>query len=114
MEQTLYEQLSDLNTEILAKFDKRLQKQLGEIFVEDSEPLMKMIQKSISDKDSESLLYAAHTLKGTCAEIGAERLRKISERIQHQAEENNHEGLEVLFESLENAYQQLLKKLDTW
>jgi HPt (histidine-containing phosphotransfer) domain-containing protein len=58
--------------------DVEFLQELAGIFVEDCPKLMDGIRSAISDGDSRGLEYAAHTLKGSVANFGAEPARQAA------------------------------------
>ncbi len=53
--------------------DFELFKELVEIFLTDSDKLIKNIEDAINDKDSEKIRKSAHTLKGAVSNFSAEK-----------------------------------------
>ena len=51
--------------------------------------------------DAVAFIRAAHTIKGSCGNLGAERLRRTAERVEHGARKNGLVGLENAVAELE-------------
>lgn len=65
------------------------------------------IEKALKEKNAMDLRYAAHSLKGCSANIGAEDIRRISYDIELAAKNENLELCTASFEEIKGLQKQL-------
>ena len=66
--------------------------------------LMVEIEKGINTNDAYKLERSAHSLKGSCGNLGAVTMMKICEKLEHMGREKKMEGSLQLLEELKSAY----------
>ncbi|MCY1444276.1 Hpt domain protein [compost metagenome] len=71
---------------------------LLDAFVSDSEVRLREIRDALADSDDEALRLAAHSLKGSCSNMGAARLLGICVKIEDCARHNDLAQAAELFE----------------
>lgn len=59
--------------------------QLIEVFLENSPKVLTEAREALESQSSPQLAHAAHTLKGSCSNFGAERLREACANLEQQA-----------------------------
>ncbi|MFO7734856.1 MAG: response regulator [bacterium] len=100
-----YETESDKKIEIVdterlnrtAEHDVEYKKELVSIFLKDSKRHIKAIASMInnpSEKDIEDIEIHAHAIKGDSANMGAKKLKELSERLEKMASKNIKDGLD--------------------
>ena len=106
--------LFNLNQDALGEhFSKEDQATILKLFVKDTDELMKKIFESKEDEDAKSLLLHVHSIKGTAANVGADRLfnyaKIIEPRIKdNSAPENWVEEMQKIYSDLKNEIQILV------
>jgi len=71
--------------------DRTLASEVATAFLADSPKLLDQLSAAISAGDAVAAGKFAHTLKGSCANMGGERLRQIASQIQDAGKEGNLE-----------------------
>jgi len=89
-----------------SQLDFEFFKMLMGVFFEDAPPLIIEIQQVWNSGKSEVLINAGHKLKGMCANIGAEALKNLAEKVELSG--NNHTLIngEHLPKQLESTYEE--------
>jgi HPt (histidine-containing phosphotransfer) domain-containing protein len=85
----------------LSPGDDSFLKEIIEIFLEDTPARINDARSTLATGDTVAFIRAAHTIKGSCGNLGAERLRRTAERIEHDARKNGLVGLESAVAELE-------------
>lgn len=62
--------------------DMEFLKEIAEVFVEDTPRLMTEIRSAITNGNAHALEYAAHSVKGSAANLGAERARVVAHQLE--------------------------------
>jgi two-component system sensor histidine kinase/response regulator len=81
------------------------------IFLQESPNLLASIQQAVSEKDSTSLLEAAHSLKSSSANLGAVKLSAISRELEALGKADNIVLAGELLDKLESAYNRTISAL---
>lgn len=66
------------------------------------------IRQNTDDFDSEKLAKSAHAIKSMSANIGAQKVRSISSKIESSSKQGNLNGIEAEIGSLKDAYEEYL------
>lgn len=77
--------------------DPGLVLELIEMFLLDAPTRMKEIETSLANGDIKTLERAAHTLKSSCANIGAVKLSGICKEMEARARQKSVEGIPPLY-----------------
>jgi HPt (histidine-containing phosphotransfer) domain-containing protein len=85
----------------LSPGDDTFLKEIIQIFLEDTPARINDARVTLAAGDAVAFIRAAHTIKGSCGNLGAERLRRTAERIEHGARKNGLVGLENAVAELE-------------
>lgn len=90
-----------------------LLRQLVDIFAEDSTALIQKIYTAATAGDLKSVTASAHTLKSSAANLGALRLRELSEKIEEATSFNQEiaESIDLLAPELHSALVTLREKV---
>ena len=88
--------------------DKELLKEIAGIFIEDCPKLLSEIKKAIESKNGMELEQAAHSLKGSVGNFGAEQAFKAALNLETIGKTNNLEKAQNGFEILDNAIKKLM------
>jgi HPt (histidine-containing phosphotransfer) domain-containing protein len=91
--------------------DKAFESELFSLFENDSSERVSAIGKGIAEKDWILLKKELHTLKGAASNVGAIKVRDVTEQMENFCEEKNIEELNKLFENLK---QDLTATLDAF
>ncbi|MGA7215490.1 MAG: Hpt domain-containing protein [Terrimicrobiaceae bacterium] len=78
--------------------------QLIEIFLETAPRTIELARKALEDSQAEELSKAAHSLRGSCSNFGAERLRELCARLDDVGRIGSLQGAPELFESVEKEF----------
>ncbi|MDM8550036.1 transporter substrate-binding domain-containing protein [Desulfobacterales bacterium HSG2] len=70
------------------------------------------LRHTITDNNMESIALQAHSVKGTCATIGAESSRDIAFQLEMAAKEEKSEQIRPLFEQLEKELEKVLELIE--
>ncbi len=81
--------------------DRELLKELGELFLEDVPPQLEALREAIEGGDASSVQRVAHTLKGSCGNMGATRMSTICAELEDVGRSGELERAPVLVERLE-------------
>ena len=90
---------------------KELLSQLTTLFAEDSPKHLKGIDEGISQGDCQKLEAAAHTLKGSCGNLGALRMQHVCQELVKKARSGNLEGALELAKALVAQYEETSRLL---
>lgn len=95
---------------------QKIANELGEIFFKIAPPQYVNMMESYSNKDFEGVRIAAHTLKSTCGNVGAEKAHEILDQIEQSAKlaeaaNNLHQLIENLSPVFEQSQSELKKFL---
>ncbi len=74
------------------------------LFLSESEKIMKKIDFQIAGKIFKELRISAHTLKGASANVGAVRLSELSSKMEEKAKNSDENNLGVLHTELMKCY----------
>ena len=78
---------------------------LIDVFIENSPRVLAEARQALSTRMSPQLERAAHTLKGSCSNFGAERMRAACERLERSAKDGNLENAASLLKEIENEFE---------
>lgn len=71
-------------------------REIAGIFLEDTPLRIKELQDSLKAGDSGKFVRAAHSIKGSSANLGAMLLRSVAEKLEHQARTDGLGGVAPL------------------
>jgi two-component system sensor histidine kinase/response regulator len=77
---------------------------LIDLFIENSPQVLSEARSALANRTAPELARAAHTLKGSCANFGAERMRDACWRLEQLASGGNLDGAEELLVEVEKEF----------
>lgn len=83
-----------------------------ELFLDNAPHRVASARAALEAGDFKTLYRAAHSLKSTSANLGAQRLRLAAERVEGMAAAGDHEGMDTLVEEMATCYDQVRERLD--
>ena len=78
---------------------------LIDVFIENTPRVLAEARQALNTRMSPQLERAAHTLKGSCSNFGAERMRAACQRLEHSAKDGNLENAASLIKEIENEFE---------
>ena len=81
--------------------DEELFWELCEIFLQESPKLLQKLGKAIAESDPDTVMRAAHSLKGELGYLGAVEALQASAALEHMGHEKNLSAAAAVFASLE-------------
>jgi HPt (histidine-containing phosphotransfer) domain-containing protein len=101
------EELRSLNPD-----DDSFLRDLVQVYLDDSPQRIAEIELALAQGDTERLTRAAHSLKGSCANFGASRLRAISEQIEKLGRQGALQEVPARLPELKVAFAQVKADLE--
>ncbi|SER61442.1 HPt (histidine-containing phosphotransfer) domain-containing protein [Nitrosomonas sp. Nm51] len=89
-----------------------LVKRILQIFVETSADQVRQIEQALKNKDNENLYHAAHTLKSSSANIGAESLSIIAKKLELHGRSHELAHAVQLQNDLSQQYQLVVTEIE--
>lgn len=93
--------------EQLAGGDKAFEKELLQMFVEDSENSLDQLSTAISTGNQAATQDLAHYIKGASANVGAVGMSKIAAQLEMLAKKGNLQGAPNSLRQLQQLYQEI-------
>ena len=87
--------------------------ELLELFVETTASNLNKLQSGLADGDSGQVSEAAHTIKGSSANLGLMEIAEAAKGIEERARQDSLEGAADVVESIRRACEQLAGELKT-
>jgi CheY-like chemotaxis protein/HPt (histidine-containing phosphotransfer) domain-containing protein len=78
-----------------------------QLFLDSSDPLMRQMEKAIVANDAESLRFAAHSMKSSCANVGGMILSNLFHQLEELGRETRLEHADELFARARQEYDRL-------
>ncbi|TCO94861.1 PAS domain S-box-containing protein [Chthoniobacter flavus] len=78
---------------------------LIDVFIENTPRVIKEARTALATKMCPQLERAAHTLKGSCSNFGAERMRAACERLEMTSREGNLDNAARMLKEIENEFE---------
>jgi HPt (histidine-containing phosphotransfer) domain-containing protein len=69
--------------------DREMLAMLQEMILQEAPAMVQAVQEAVSDQDATALRGAAHSLKGSMAQLGAERVADLCYRLEQMGEGDN-------------------------
>eukprot|EP01104_Vermistella_antarctica_P006841 TRINITY_DN17542_c0_g1_i1.p1 TRINITY_DN17542_c0_g1~~TRINITY_DN17542_c0_g1_i1.p1 ORF type:complete len:148 (-),score=23.63 TRINITY_DN17542_c0_g1_i1:60-503(-) len=88
--------------------DLEFEGELFELYEEQYALKRVTLQKALDDEDVEKAVWCAHDLKGSSANLGAERVRRISETMEHSLRDKDFDTARDMFKLMEDSYEGLV------
>jgi CheY-like chemotaxis protein/HPt (histidine-containing phosphotransfer) domain-containing protein len=86
--------------------------QLIGVFLDNSPKLLHEAREGLAKRSGEMLAHAAHTLKGSCSNFGAERLRAVCQELENAGHAQNFSQATELLVSVENEFKYVQEALE--
>lgn len=83
-------------------------------FIKDSKQRIVSMHQALVAADTESFRLAAHSLKGSSSNLGAEKLRSMSMALEQMAVTGVLDGAEAQLLALEKEFKQVTSELDAY
>ena len=74
------------------------------IFMEDTPRRLAELDRSLEQGDAQTFTRAAHSIKGSSANVGASSVRAVAEKLEHHARTQGLAGAGPLLSELKNEY----------
>lgn len=87
---------------------------LIETFINDGKDKIQLMQKALASGLSDELRRAAHSLKGSSSNIGADELVRLCRLIEDQAASDRLQGIETQLIELQQEYHLVKEQLDIY
>jgi HPt (histidine-containing phosphotransfer) domain-containing protein len=84
------------------------------IYLDTAPKMIEKIDASIAGGDKEQVAFAAHSLKGSSAELGAEQMAELSQQIHTGAKDGDGETLLQLAKDLSRCYTETVAALEAF
>ncbi|PTN11078.1 Hpt domain-containing protein [Nitrosomonas aestuarii] len=104
------EQLTVIRNLDLSCGDELVNKIL-QVFLETSVDLTRQIEDAINNEDAESLRHAAHTLKSSAANVGAESISVIAQKLELCGKSGEFGQVGQLLDNLQQRYQKVITEI---
>jgi CheY-like chemotaxis protein/CHASE3 domain sensor protein len=86
--------------------------ELIDIFLEDTPPWLDALHHALREADPQALDRAGHSLRGSCAMIGAQRMADLCAEVQRKARANALAGAEAMLTDLESEFARIRRILE--
>jgi PAS domain S-box-containing protein len=86
--------------------------QLIEVFLENTPNLLRDLRAALAKGSAPDIARVAHTLKGSCSNFGAHRLREACMRLEQLAETGSLKGAEILLQEIERTFEGVRQALE--
>jgi CheY-like chemotaxis protein len=86
--------------------------QLIGVFLENTPVLLRDLRRALATNSAKDVQRVAHTLKGSCSNFGANRLRAACLNLEQLAEAGNLEGAEILLQEIEKTFEGVRQALE--
>lgn len=107
----LVKDIQDVFIALVGDDEPEIIAELVQTYIEDAEPLMETIRQAVENQDVDSLCAAAHTLKSSSGNLGANAIAELSLQIETAGKNNEFAALTDLLPTLESEYQLLRQAL---
>lgn len=91
--------------------DKEFLVELIDIFLEQAEGLVQEIKLAVDLGNAETLTKVAHKLKGSCLNLGANKLGNICQELENISKDEDFSNVNNIVEPLDSVYQQTCSEL---
>lgn len=91
--------------------DQELLKEIADLFLEDAPQILAAVRSAVESGDAEGLQRAAHSLKGSVANFGAEEAVRWAYSLEQMGQENSLSGASDALEVLEVELQKVFEGL---
>jgi HPt (histidine-containing phosphotransfer) domain-containing protein len=109
------EELQTLNWDSLQERlmgDKELIVEVLKVFLDDAPKQLADMKDALPEKNMEKACDAAHSLRGSAGNIGAERLHSIARQIEKAARDGNAQKTESLLTEIMASFEELKSEIE--
>lgn len=85
---------------------------LIDLFLEDTPPWLTALHEALMRSDARAFAHAAHSLKGSCATIGAKRMAALCAALEQRAHQDHLEAMEASLDGLAAEFQRVRQVLE--
>ncbi|ROQ19949.1 MULTISPECIES: Hpt domain-containing protein [Marinimicrobium] len=106
-----------LNREVLTTLQEVMDDQfpvLINTFLTDSEERIRQLQRALAAQDSDTVWRQAHSFKGSCNNLGAERLADLCQEMESRGRASDIDGLEQQLVSVQEEFAKLKVTLNSF
>ncbi len=90
----------ELFVENFSFFDKEVVLEIMDIFINEYPERIKTLELNIKNKDSKSINFNAHSLKGVIANFVDEETRELAKELEFKGKDANFDGIDELFQKV--------------
>ncbi|MCP4348264.1 MAG: response regulator [Desulfobacterales bacterium] len=91
--------------------DEEMLRELYDLFLKTNLKLMESLRDAVKNNDAKNIRFYAHSLKGSCGNVGAESCSLICKQIEHLVKGGETARIEPVFKKLEQEFAQLIKHI---
>lgn len=84
------------------------------IYLEDTPLRIAELKQSLAASDQPKFTRAAHSIKGSSSNLGADQLRATAEKLEHESRKNGLAGLEELVAKVESDFETAKAELEKY
>lgn len=106
-----------LNREVLTTLQEVMDDQfpvLINTFLSDSEERIRLLQRALAARDNDTVWRQAHSFKGSCNNLGAERLAELCQSMEDRGRSAELDGLEQELVSIQEEFAKLKVTLNSF
>ena len=86
-------------------------RELLELFLETTATNLARLDSGLAAADSKQVMEAAHTIKGSSANLGLAKIAAVAREVEERARQNNLEEVDKAMQSIREACKQLADEL---
>jgi histidine phosphotransfer protein HptB len=86
-------------------------REIAGIFLEDTPQRLAELEQSLRERDVARFARAAHSIKGSSANLGANSLRSVAEKLEHQARTEGIDQVATLLEQVNAEFAKASREL---
>jgi CheY-like chemotaxis protein len=110
---TLETEIKNKLLALVGEMDLAIMTDLSQTYCNDSVKLIEQLHKAVVKGDSKQLTQAAHTLKSSSSNLGAQQLAQLCQSLENQGKQNNLLNSATLIAQIEVEYEQVKQVLQT-
>jgi HPt (histidine-containing phosphotransfer) domain-containing protein len=92
-------------------YDKEIINEIINIFFEEYDSRITILEKNIEEKDFTSLAFNAHSLKSVIANYMAPKALELTRQLEEMGRKNSEEGIKDLLDELKTTTKELVVEL---
>ena len=92
-------------------YDKGIITEVIDIFINEYDERIRILQKNIDEKDFTSLAFNAHSFKSVIANYMAPKPLELTRKLEEAANKNTEDSIPQIFKELKSATNELLMEL---